>query len=206
LCGLHSESRQPAPAVQGDGLQLVLAHLIGGDCASRCGMTSIRPYRCIDFGVSGIGNRSVPTTASFKRENIGDDICPLIGFEHDVGHGAVRRTERRRQCDCCHPGSGRHDLEGRGILVGRLRLSILHCMTLRAEAFGRSKATARMTDLLRFAVSCGDRKCDHRCQQNMLRIHVNTLQGRLGAGLDPHQNGNGRVSCVAPAASRTPDG
>jgi hypothetical protein len=169
-------------------------------------MTSIRPYRCIDFGVSGIGNRSAPTTASFKRENIGDDICPLIEFEHDVGHGAVRRTERRGQCDCCHPGSGRHDFEGRRILVGRSRLSLLHSMTLSAEALGRSKATARLTDLLRFAVSCGDRKCDHRCQQNMLPIHVNTLQGRLGAGLDPHQKGYGRVSCVAPAASRAPDG
>jgi hypothetical protein len=65
-------------------------------------------------------------TASFERENIADDICTLIGFEHDVGHGTVRGTERRGQCDCCHPWSGRHDLEGRRILVGRSRLSLLH--------------------------------------------------------------------------------
>jgi hypothetical protein len=47
-------------------------------------------------------------------------------------------------------------------------------MTLSAEALGRSKATARLTDLLRFAVSCGDRKRDHRRQQNMRSIHVDT--------------------------------
>ena len=55
---------------------------IGGDCASRCGMTSIRPYRCIDFGVSGIGNRSVPTTASFKRENINRSISKFTFTRH----------------------------------------------------------------------------------------------------------------------------
>lgn len=102
-----------------------------------------------------VGRPGLAPTALFERENIGDDIYPLIGFEHDVGHGVVRRTERRGQCDCCHPGSGRHDLEGRCILVGRSRLSLLHSMTLSAEALGRSKATARLTDLLRFAVSWG---------------------------------------------------
>ena len=47
-------------------------------------------------------------------------------------------------------------------------------MTLRAEALGRSKATASLTDLLCFTASCGDRKRDHRCQQKPLSIHVNT--------------------------------
>ena len=34
--------------------------------------------------------------SSFEAQNIGDDVCLLVGGEHDVGHYAMWRIERGR--------------------------------------------------------------------------------------------------------------
>ena len=101
--------------------------------------------------IASAASASPPLSFCLQTENIGNDVLPLVGAQHEHRHAGMRRRKRDSQGRGSHSRSVGEFDEGRRSWIGRAALSGPDRVTLRADIPCPEGTLLRIPELLGLA-------------------------------------------------------